>query len=85
MRNAIRLGALSLVHAIFVSANVYFISVFLPVAVFACTLISTVMFTFNMRNAILGSNLDRYVYSIGAAMGCTLGVVSSHAIHNLLR
>jgi hypothetical protein len=60
----------------FVSLNTFFLSKELYVPVFASSFLISMIWSFNVRRVAFGSMRDRVSYSLGAACGAVLGLLT---------
>jgi hypothetical protein len=64
----------------FVAMNTYFIGKEMYLAVFIVGVTISIIWTYNVRRAAIGSNAERVVYSLGAGIGAVIGLAVSKLI-----
>jgi hypothetical protein len=64
----------------FVAMNTYFIGKEMYPAVFIVGVLISIIWTYNVKRAAIGSNSERIVYSLGAGIGAVSGLWMSKMI-----
>ena len=59
----------------FVPINTYFIIKNNYLGVGICAFIMCLIWIFNVKNAVLGNKLDKFIYCIGASTGACIGLL----------
>jgi hypothetical protein len=62
------------VQVFFVSVNTYFIAKEKYYGVFIAAFIISIIWSYNVKRIAFGSNLDRFLYAFGAAIGSIFGL-----------
>ena len=61
----------------FVAINTYFLSKQFYSGAFIAAFIISIIWSFNVKKVAFGKNIDRFLYAIGAAFGCVVGLFVS--------
>lgn len=72
------------IQVFFVSINTYFISKEIYIGVCIAAFMISYIWSHNIKKIVIGSNVDRVIYSSGATSGCLMGLYSSTYITNLI-
>ena len=73
-----------LIQVYFVAVNTYFIAQKYLIGAFMASFIISFIWSYNVKNVAFGTNKDRITYSIGAAIGTILGILTSATIIKLI-
>ena len=84
MKNLMSVFALGFIQVYFISVNTYFIAHKVYSGVLIAAFLISLVWSFNVKKVALGTNLDRFAYSIGAAIGSLSGLATSDFIVSLL-
>ena len=77
METRIKLFIVAFFHVALISANTYFIAQVLYPAIFICSFLISIVWSWNVKKISTGNFKDRTLYSIGASLGGVVGVVIS--------
>lgn len=72
-----RLFTTGFLQVFFVAVNTYFIGKEMYLAVFVVGCLISLIWTYNVKKVAIGSNTDRFIYTIGAGIGATSGLYAS--------
>jgi hypothetical protein len=67
----------------FVAINTYFIGKEKYAAVFCIGIVISLIWTYNVKRAAIGSNLERWIYATGAGVGAVSGLKVSVIINQM--
>jgi hypothetical protein len=79
----IKLFLTGFVQVLFVAMNTYFITKLYYYGIFICGFAISLIWTYNVKRVVFGTNLDRFYYAAGAALGSLAGVLLSVAFLKL--
>lgn len=79
-KERIGLASMAYVQVVMVAMNTVYISTSSLQLAFMTSLGINYVWTRNVKRAAFGSELDRWFYCIGGALGCITGTVVAHAI-----
>lgn len=67
-----------------VTVQTYFISKVFAPGVFVVGFMISFVWTWNVKKVAFGTRADRVIYSLGAACGALIGLVSSQLIYQII-
>jgi len=73
------------VQVYFVSVNTYFLAKEIYIGVFVAAFMISLIWSYNVKKVVFGSNIDRVVYAFGATIGSLIGLWSSSLIASLFK
>jgi hypothetical protein len=76
----IKIFTTGFLQVFFVAMNTYFIGKEMYLAVFIVGVLISIVWTYNVKRAAIGSNTERIVYSLGAGIGAVSGLAVSKVI-----
>lgn len=79
-RERMKLAGTGFVQVVFVAGNTVFIAHYQLAANAVTALLISLIWTYNVKRAAFGDNLDRWFYAIGAALGSVVGNILATAL-----
>jgi hypothetical protein len=64
-------------QVLFVAMNTYFITRLYWYGIFFCGFMISLIWSHNVKKIAFGTNLDRFYYAVGAALGSLAGVMAA--------
>jgi hypothetical protein len=71
---------LAFTQVLFVSLNTIFLAKNNPSMVFVCAFLISYIWTHNVKKVAFGSELDKIIYAVGAALGSLTGLILSRIL-----
>jgi len=80
LRQNMRLLTTGFLQVFFVAINTYFIANKFYLGCLVCGFLISFIWSFNVKKVAFGDMKDRIIYSVGASLGCVVGVYVSSLI-----
>ncbi len=80
----IKLFGTAFMQVLFVSANIYFVSNSMWVAVAVTSFLISYLWTINVKKIAISNIIDRLIYSTGAMVGGVAGPLMAHVIKMII-